>query len=174
MNDLNSKEVSDICVKCGMCCDGTLFNRGKIVDDLDKENIKKLGIEIIAIKDEEAFKQPCNKFIGCCSIYDKIRPKVCNSFYCEPLKKYEKNLQTLKEAENQINTVLKLKSEMNEIFDRFDFFNKKNWQERLVKLDDIIDNGKSEDLKKYGILILKLNFFKHSKKSLYTRERKIT
>lgn len=168
MNDLNAKEVSDICVACGMCCDGTLFKKGTIKGLEDRLVVEDLGMEIIESDNLTSFKQPCFCFDKTCKIYQQTRPAVCNNFFCEPLKKYRSNKQSLTEAEKQIKTVLKLKIEMIEIANKFEIFNNLNWQQILLKLDEIIEGGKPSDLKLFGLMIIKLSFYKTSKKLLYS------
>lgn len=168
MNDLNAKEVSDICVACGMCCDGTMFRHGNIKTEEDLININSKGIETIFEREKWVFKQPCKQFDGCCKIYGQERPQVCNNYFCEPLKKFEANELSLGQAENQIKTVLKLKREIIDISNNFEIFNNLNWQQILSKLDEIIINQNPSELKFYGLMILKLSFFKNAKKLLYT------
>lgn len=90
MKSSNDHEENNICIKCGMCCDGTLFSWGKINDGekLDKD------FEIIQHKGKDVFTQPCSYVNNCvCSIYNssKIqRPLICGNYKCNLLKKYNK------------------------------------------------------------------------------------
>jgi uncharacterized protein len=172
MNDLNTKEVSDICVSCGMCCDGTLFGRGNIKNNADREIINSIGIEIVEFNGIESFKQPCNQFKGCCIIYDKPRPRVCNSFFCDPLKKVEKGEITIEKANSIIEKALNLKKEIFSLAYEFEEFKGLDWREFMKKIDPIFEESKPELLKKYGILIIKIAIFKSIIKEVYTGKKK--
>ncbi len=46
-----NEQLSDICTQCGMCCDGTLFNHAKIIDDGDAQTVESLGLTIVTKSD---------------------------------------------------------------------------------------------------------------------------
>jgi uncharacterized protein len=174
MNDLNTKEVSDICVSCGMCCDGTLFGRGNILNEADNELISRIGIEIIEFNGIESFKQPCNQFKGCCTIYDKPRPGVCNSFFCDPLKKAQKKEISIEVANGIILKALNLKNEILDLAFKFEDFQGLDWRRFMKKIDPIIEESHPENLKKFGILIIKIAIFKTIIKDVYTAKKNET
>lgn len=103
--------LSKICISCGMCCDGTLFGKGHIKDPAEEIIAKNSGLE--TFKDEQDklyFKQPCPHFIGCCTIYDKDRPHVCGTFYCQPLKNVQKGKMSIGVAQEKIEQTLALRN----------------------------------------------------------------
>jgi uncharacterized protein len=107
-----NEQLSDICTQCGMCCDGTLFNHAKIIDDADAVAVEGLGLTILTKEDKKRyFPQPCACFKTCCTVYER-RPKVCISFYCAPLKKVRNNEMDLKEAQKDIQTALHIRAEL--------------------------------------------------------------
>lgn len=73
-------DFSNICVPCGICCDGTAL--GFVL--LEPDDLPRLR-EVMDIEEGEktgVFFQPCVKHKGgCCSIYEK-RPKACAKFEC--------------------------------------------------------------------------------------------
>ncbi len=90
MNDLNIKEVSDICVACGMCCDGTLFGKANLSNEQfndDYENVLKardLNMNVFEENGKYFFKQPCHLFNTCCTVYNQVRPRVCGTYFANP------------------------------------------------------------------------------------------
>lgn len=91
-----------ICLKCGLCCDGTIFADVRLQQGDDSRRLQKLGLPLAigrrkpqtanAPEDFAAtphhckFHQPCAAFDGCrCRIYDD-RPRHCRNFECGVLK----------------------------------------------------------------------------------------
>jgi hypothetical protein len=80
---------SDLCLSCGLCCDGSLFERAYLHSD-EKDLAKSLELIVLDEHSEKTgFRLPCNLFKGCCSIYEQTRPYVCGAFKCKLLLKYE-------------------------------------------------------------------------------------
>lgn len=98
----NEKEISGLCMSCGLCCDGTLFPYGFIRDEADRKVADDLGLPVAEIKEKLLFKMPCACFSGCCTAYDKPRPYTCSAFFCPPIKKYRRGEQTFEDAEQQV------------------------------------------------------------------------
>lgn len=79
----------EICVKCGFCCDNTLFDhahldpgeKGTLPEEMEKGYVK--------IKDNEYFKLPCSYFDGKCTIYNQKKAHICGAFRCQLLKNFE-------------------------------------------------------------------------------------
>ena len=75
-------DSENICLACGICCDGTLIGFVQLEreefaaqrDVLDIEESDEIGF----------FLQPCKKFCNACTIYEK-RPKQCAKFECQLL-----------------------------------------------------------------------------------------
>ncbi|WP_353721508.1 hypothetical protein [Dyadobacter sp. 676] len=116
------KDVSGLCVACGLCCDGTLFPYGFVRDEADKKIADDLGLSTTEIKGTRLFSLPCLHFSGCCSVYDKPRPHTCSAFFCPPIKKYRRGEQTFEEAEKQVklfkehrDKLLKIASQFQEL-----------------------------------------------------------
>ncbi|WP_339924570.1 hypothetical protein [uncultured Cyclobacterium sp.] len=76
-------DSSNICLSCGICCDGTLIG----FVQLDPEEVPRVKA-FMEIEDEKGngfFLQPCKKFCDACTVYSK-RPSQCASFECGLLK----------------------------------------------------------------------------------------
>ena len=86
-----TRDGSDLCLRCGMCCDGTLFASAllKIDDEGDFDIAERQGLEPIRSEAGPRFKQPCPRFVdGCCSVYRETRPAVCGDYHCALLVDY--------------------------------------------------------------------------------------
>lgn len=81
--DSTALAAGSLCMKCGICCDGTLFSRVTLgADEMAKIGAK--GIPLEQYRDKKTiFKQPCPRLAdNCCTIYAD-RPRVCRSYYCK-------------------------------------------------------------------------------------------
>lgn len=77
-----------ICVQCGMCCDGTLFDSAPLTTE-EAAGGRSAGIKVEKIQGEEAFAMPCGQLAGTlCRIYEN-RPKTCRAFRCATLEALE-------------------------------------------------------------------------------------
>ncbi len=82
--------AGQLCVACGMCCDGTLFDLVKLEGDDDARKLKALGLPVKASRGRvpiERFPQPCAA-LGPdrrCRVYAD-RPWQCRVFECGVLK----------------------------------------------------------------------------------------
>ena len=106
---------SDLCVACGMCCDGTMF--GNVVcSEEEADYMSSLGLQIKK-KDNQInhlFIQPCSMYLnGSCSIYaDPKKPKTCSSYKCALLKRVIRNEITPEQALVKVERVKKVKKDL--------------------------------------------------------------
>ncbi|TDN88801.1 putative zinc- or iron-chelating protein [Salegentibacter sp. 24] len=96
-------EPINICLSCGLCCDGTLIG----FVQLDNEELSPLR-QLMDIQETDGngmFFLPCNKF-GCngCNIYSQ-RPNACSNFECGVLKSFEKKELSFDKATEVIDIV---------------------------------------------------------------------
>ena len=103
-----SRDASDVCMLCGMCCDGTLFG-GAVVEDGESEHVVSLGLEIHRREDgSQAFLHPCPRFTkGCCGVYEQ-RPQVCRDYNCGLLPEYEAGRISLDDCTDVIESMRSL------------------------------------------------------------------
>lgn len=90
---------SDLCRECGLCCDGTVFDRVDASEDESAETLVSIGLTNIAASSKGiiGFTQPCPQFSGCCSIYEQ-RPHICRKFRCALLKAVDQGKRTVEAA----------------------------------------------------------------------------
>ena len=91
--------LSDLCLDCGLCCNGTLFSDFIIA----KDEFKYFG-KANNTDDHLSIKQPCNHLDeqSLCKIY-KNRPNVCKSFKCGILKEVSNKIISIDHAKSLIN-----------------------------------------------------------------------
>lgn len=99
-------ESSNLCLSCGLCCDGTLIG----FVELNHEELPALR-KLMEIEDESNhgfFLQPCNKYCNGCTIYAD-RPTRCESFKCKLLTSVEQMTLDSTAARERIFAVRQLK-----------------------------------------------------------------
>ena len=97
--------VEQLCQKCGLCCDSTLFADVELRAGDDATQLRKHGLKLEKKGlGKMAFAQPCACFDGVnCGIYDD-RPRRCRTFECGLLKKVDDGEMTAATALNKISS----------------------------------------------------------------------
>jgi len=101
----------NICLSCGICCDGTLI--GFVQIDPEEMPVVKKFMDIEEEKGNGFFLQPCNKFCDGCTIYPN-RPKQCASFECGLLKSVEQKEVEFDSAVEMVKVVKQKKVAIEE------------------------------------------------------------
>lgn len=112
-------ENANICIHCGLCCDGSLFKKAVIGKDDDQVFLKELGVDIISEQNKQFFLQPCIWLAGTlCTLYqDQRRFKTCKNFKCKLLKRYLSNEISYQSALATINDIVKRRQNIKEFFE---------------------------------------------------------
>jgi hypothetical protein len=93
-----SAEEQAICLKCGFCCDGTLFLRATVKPGDVRPFPEKIDCTVFYEADYNYFRLPCSYFSSGCTIYDDRRPLVCGDFRCQLLKDFTDGRINMDEA----------------------------------------------------------------------------
>lgn len=104
-----------LCLACGLCCDGTLFPSTILRSADEADDARAVGLNVVPYRDRNIFLQPCPAYRDCvCTVYAN-RPRNCQEFSCELLKKLEGSDISLELAHDIVgstqaarNTVLEL------------------------------------------------------------------
>jgi uncharacterized protein len=81
-----TKPLEQLCLTCGICCNGVLFRDVELQPGDDPAHLKSLGIPLKLRRGARVFNQPCASLEGCaCRIYAD-RPQHCRDFECALLK----------------------------------------------------------------------------------------
>ena len=78
--------AGDLCLGCGLCCNGVIFANGQLQPGDDARRLRSLGLVLASPRKADPqhrkFVQPCAAHDGCrCGIYAD-RPKYCREFEC--------------------------------------------------------------------------------------------
>ena len=114
MTEIYNKEEQKICIKCGFCCDGTLFlhaglvpgERGHLPEKIEQNSFSEGG--------KDFFKLPCLYFKGKCTIYDQKKANVCSSYRCQLLKDFADKKITFHDAQEIVREAMKMRTEIME------------------------------------------------------------
>lgn len=91
-----------LCLTCGMCCDGTMFQ----VVAVTPEEAARLEGQVELTADRSKLVQGCRALSGCkCGVYEQ-RPAVCRAFKCLVLASLEEGKLSQAEAQEAIADVL--------------------------------------------------------------------
>jgi hypothetical protein len=106
--DVTADDIeSRVCVGCGMCCDGVLYERAT-VDPGEEPSMLAAGLELIDDGDRKAFRQPCpHSSCGRCLIY-QTRFQICRTFECALLRRVQSAELSLAEAQEKVGVAQQL------------------------------------------------------------------
>lgn len=165
------KQEQEICITCGLCCDGTLFKRA-ILKAGEKGNLpKKMETAYEKKGDEEFFHLPCSYFEGKCSIYDQKKAHICSAFRCNLLKEFAQNKVSKSEALSIVDNAMQLRQEIRVLAQQV--FNAKAiipFQQILEQIGEAVENKNSAtschpafEMLKIKVIILEALLIRHFK-----------
>lgn len=151
------KEEQEICVTCGLCCDGTLFKKA-VLKPREKGTLpQKMEDNYLKTDKDEFFSLPCSYFKGKCSIYDQKKAHVCSAFRCQLLKDFSDHKITQSEALKLVENALSLREEVKVLSGKiFSDGYSLHFQKILSKIEDIENLGKTEILESKDYKHLKI------------------
>ncbi len=97
--------ASELCLGCGICCDGSLFSSGP----LEPEEVpvaRRLGLVI----EDGDFRQPCARLdvsTKRCGVYAE-RPSACRAYRCELLVELERGAVSIEQARASVRRLREL------------------------------------------------------------------
>lgn len=105
---MSGQGLSDLCVACGLCCDGSLF-RFLPVEASEVEHYRALSLPVVTQSGRLAMRLPCSRLEKrCCTIYEQ-RPSGCRTFVCHLGRRlelgevgFEEALRIVHEAQRRI------------------------------------------------------------------------
>jgi Fe-S-cluster containining protein len=111
--------AEQLCLACGLCCDGTLFDNVRLGPDDDAKALKVLGLPVAVSRSRTPvtfFRQPCAALCAdrTCRLYAD-RPGQCRTFECGVFKdaqagriKSAAALRLVKQAQRQAGHIRRL------------------------------------------------------------------
>jgi hypothetical protein len=97
--EMTAEEVaSQLCLVCGLCCDGTLFKDVELQAKDHPQTLRDRGLALFRRRAKVRFPQPCTALNGCaCRIYPD-RPARCCDFECLLFRAVLEGVRTTPEA----------------------------------------------------------------------------
>jgi hypothetical protein len=108
--DLDGAGEQDLCISCGLCCDGSLFWAVPVGPE------EEVPVPLDA---ERRLRQPCACFDGKCTVYAE-RPTGCRSFDCRVLQTVRAGLRDRAWAEAEIAGMRRVLAELDALIPRGD------------------------------------------------------
>ena len=111
---------SQICVSCGFCCDGTLFDQAVCGPGDTTDALIAIGLTPVNASPDGStgFRLPCLHFIGLCSIYASPRPWACGAFRCRLLRSVKRGKYTVTQALEIVRETKALRAALVPVFER--------------------------------------------------------
>ena len=104
-----------ICVACGLCCDGTLFERATLQPGEKGTLPDKMDMNYFRIRDVEYFRLPCPYFREKFTIYDQKKAIVCSAFRCRVLDDLTERKVTEQDAMETVKRAVEMRNEIQKL-----------------------------------------------------------
>lgn len=106
--------ISQLCVDCGMCCNGVLFHQVRLQPKDSAKALTSLGFRLKRKQGQMVFEQPCQawKQEGC-AVYED-RPCRCRQFECRQVCGLRDGLITEDQASSAVQEAKSLVAKLQE------------------------------------------------------------
>lgn len=99
-----------LCLSCGFCCDGTLFDRVPMTEP----ELVSLRVQLAVAPGVSFARQPCAALEGtACQVYEQ-RPLTCRRYRCLLLEAHEANEVSLEHARIIVDETKALRAALND------------------------------------------------------------
>ena len=146
-----SDEGGSLCERCGLCCDGTLFQAVPI----DETEAARLGSRIERCA--EGMRQPCRALQGCSCLVYVERPQTCRTYRCRALQEVEAGGTTVDEALEFVANVVERRRALAELMGLEDDREALQLARRRAKVGSLTEEQQTA-LDRLARLLLILNF----------------
>jgi len=104
-----SDAEQSLCVQCGLCCDGAIFERARVFPEDDLARLAADGFILLTTAVSSGFALPCHHQQGrICGVYQRWRPQICHTFRCALLRRFEAGELAWAEALARIESTVAL------------------------------------------------------------------
>jgi Fe-S-cluster containining protein len=104
-------EESSLCVTCGLCCKGPLYNWAELQPD-ELALADRLSLRVVTYDGQPGIGLPCSCLDGTrCTVYEQ-RPRICRDFACSLLLSLRSGAVTLDEALGRVREAHELLHEI--------------------------------------------------------------
>lgn len=161
------ESIQELCLACGLCCDGTLFDLVKLEGSDDARRLKALGLPVTTSRGKTPiarFPQPCVALCQdrTCRLYAD-RPWQCRVFECGVFKEakagrvtFATALRTVKQARRRADKIRQMLRELGDTDEHLGL------GERFHRTSERLESGQTdpETGAKYADLSLAVHQFK--------------
>jgi hypothetical protein len=167
------KTVEQLCLACGLCCDGTLFDHVQLGPDDDAEKLKSLGLPVVVSRSQPPatrFVQPCAALCTdrTCRLYVD-RPLQCRDFECGVYKdakagriSFTSALRQVKRARQQADNIRRLLRELGDT-DEARSLNERFRRTQRRMESTITDKAANHTFAELGLAVHAFNLLAHRK-----------
>lgn len=151
-----------ICVTCGFCCDGTLFQHAILRAGEQGSLPEKIEQNYRNEKGKEFFLLPCLYFDEKCTIYDKKRAEICSGFRCQLLRDFEERKVSLQDALKSVAGAVKMRAELMEHYRRISGNSSPiHFKQLLIELGKVMKSAPGEESAgvEFNLLLVRCNIF---------------
>ena len=149
-------DAENICLACGLCCDGTLIGFVQLDADEITDINKIMDIEVV--NDNGFFLHPCKKYCNGCTIYAQ-RPKNCDRFKCELLHTVDQKTLSFNSAVDVVSIIKQKKIAIEQKLATLNIeLQSGSFYFKMVELKKLLQNNKSHqelasDLKELDLIL---------------------
>ena len=116
-NTNGNVEEQEVCIRCGFCCDGTLFDHAIVYpNEVIREDLKK---NLFTVDEDQFFSLPCPHSNTSCQVYNEKKPQICSKFSCQVLRNLREGILSKLDAIEIINQTRSLREEVFELYKTF-------------------------------------------------------
>lgn len=166
-----------LCLACGLCCDGTLFDNVQLGAGDDAQKLKALGLPVAVTRGRTTvtfFRQPCVALCAdrACRVYAD-RPGQCRAFECGVFKDAEAGriafaaaLRLVKSTRRKADNIRRLLRELGDTDEQRSLGDRFRRTQRRMEAGGV-DAGAGETFAELGVAVHQFNLLAHEK--FYTR-----
>jgi Fe-S-cluster containining protein len=171
------KTVEQLCLACGLCCDGTLFDHVQLGPDDDAKKLKALGLPVAVTRTQTPltrFRQPCAALCAdrTCRLYPD-RPQQCRDFECVVYKEakagrisFAAALRQIKKARRQKDHIRRLLRALDDTEEHRSLGERFRRTQRRME-STITDEAANHTFAELGLAVHAFNLLAHQK--FYTK-----
>jgi len=169
--------VEQLCLACGLCCDGTLFDHVQLAASDDAKKLKALGLPVVVSRSSTPvtrFVQPCAALCAdrSCRLYTD-RPLQCRDFECGVYKdakadriSFAAAQRLVKQARRQAERIRQLLRELGDTEEHRPLGERFRRMQRRME-STITDEAANHTFAELGLAVHRFNQLAHKK--FYTR-----
>jgi uncharacterized protein len=171
------KPAEQLCLACGLCCDGTLFDHVRLGPSDDAKKLKAMGLPVTVSRSQPQivrFRQPCAALCAdrTCRVYAD-RPRQCRIFECGVFKdaqagriEFSAALRLVKQARRRAEKVRQLLRELGDTDEHRSLTERFRRTQRRLE-SGVVDQAAGNTFAELSLAVHSLQLLAHEK--FYTK-----